>query len=532
MNKRKIHPLVLVILDGWGNGQQEVGNAIALASTPTMDTLLKVYPNTSLYASGTHVGLPSNQVGNSEVGHATIGAGRVLLQDLAKIDQSICDKSFFNKPILLDMCASLRHSGKSIHLIGLCSDGGVHSHINHLIALLDILKQEKIKHIFIHFIADGRDTSPKCIQNFLGILREYLEMHPIATICTISGRYYAMDRDCRWKRTEAFYQILVNDINLEENLVSINDMVKVWYNNDMSDEFIPPTRFAPGTINSGDTVLFFNFRPDRIRQIVQAFVKPEFRGFKKAYVDNLNIITFTEYDGSFMVPIVFPPEPKYNFLGEVLARNQLNQLRIAETEKYAHVTYFFNGGIEEPFQGEDRELIPSPQVNTYDECPSMSAYQVTMRVQEALQKQLYSVIIVNYANPDMLGHTGNLQATVQSVEVVDECIGRLLDSIGQVNGTIIITADHGNAEVMLSHSGQPFKSHTMNCVPFILIEGEGKLIQGHGGQISLRSEGSLVDIAPTILDILNIPVPAEMTGLSLIKETAHEVYNMNTIVLS
>lgn len=532
MNKRIIHPLVLVILDGWGNRQQEVGNAIALASTPTMDTLLQVYPNTLLYASGTHVGLPSNQVGNSEVGHATIGSGRVLLQDLAKIDQSIHDKSFFNKPILLDMCSSLKKSNQSIHLIGLCSDGGVHSHINHLIALLDVLRQEEISNIFIHFIADGRDTSSNCMQEFLGVLQQYLARYPIATICTVSGRYYAMDRDCRWKRTEAFYQILVNDINPEDNLMPINDLVDVWYNDDISDEFIPPTRLAAGSVNPGDTLLFFNFRPDRIRQIVQAFIKPEFKGFQKEYISNLDILTFTEYDPNFMVPIIFPPEAKYNFLGEVLARHQLNQLRIAETEKYAHVTYFFNGGVEEPFEGEDRELIPSPPVNTYDECPEMSAYQVTERVQVALQKQLYSVIIVNYANPDMLGHTGNLQATVKGVEVVDNCISQLLDSISQANGTMIITADHGNAEVMLTQAGHKFKSHTMNCVPFLLIEGEGNVVQGHGAQVVLRSAGSLADIAPTILDILNIEVPSEMTGSSLIADTPYKVVIANKKVLS
>lgn len=532
MDNKKIHPLVLVILDGWGYNPENIGNAIALASTPTIDTLLQVYPNTLLKAAGVEVGLPVNQVGNSEVGHTTIGAGRVLMQDLAKIEQSIRDHSFFSNSTLLQVCNRLKRSNTTIHLVGLCSNGGVHSHINHLLSLLDLFYKHKILNVCIHLISDGRDTNPNCVQEFIILLKDYKEKYGIGDICTISGRYYAMDRDCRWSRTEAFYKVLVNDNDeiSQSNDISAINFIQKCYNQQISDEFIPPTRLTKGKVKNGDTILFFNFRPDRMRQIVQSFIKTEFKGFPTVKFDDLDIVTFTNYDSSFKLPVVFPPISTKNFLGEVLSHNNLVQLRIAETEKYAHVTYFFNGGHEEPFDKEDRELIPSPQVATYDLSPQMSALQITNQVINALDQDLYSVIIVNYANPDMLGHTGNLDATIKAVECTDDCIAQLLNHISLVSGTMIITADHGNAEVMLDDNGQPCKSHTMNQVPFILIEGEKKRIIGHGGQVDLRSNGSLADIAPTILDILGLQIPDDMTGSTLITTTPYELRDMNQVI--
>nr|UEQ11953.1 Phosphoglycerate mutase [Kumanoa mahlacensis] len=521
MEKQAVTPIILAILDGWGHSNEIQGNAIQLAQTPTISSLLKTYPNILLNASGLHVGLPEQQPGNSEVGHTTIGGGRVLPQDLARISMSIRNGSFSQNELLNNTCKQTRQNNSKIHLIGLCSDGGVHSHINHLIAILDLIKQHKISNVCIHFIADGRDTKPNCASIFIEQIQNYLRNIPIGQICTISGRYYAMDRDCRWQRTEAFYKILTED----ESSINIDplELLNTLYNNDISDEFIVPTRLQKGKINDKDSIIFFNFRPDRIRQIVQAFVKENFKGFPCLKFTHLNTITFTNYDSTLNIPVVFKALEKTNFLGEILSKNYLKQLRIAETEKYAHVTYFFNGGIEEPFPGEDRELIPSPQVSTYDESPDMSARQITKRVIEAIQKNIYSLIVVNFANPDMIGHTGNLHATIKAIETVDQCIMDLYESINKANGTFIITADHGNAEYMIDQNNIPCKSHTTNLVPFILIEGEKQKILGHGGKVILKKTGCLADIAPTILSILQIQQPKEMSGTTLITQPNYEL---------
>jgi 2,3-bisphosphoglycerate-independent phosphoglycerate mutase len=521
MENNIINPIVLTILDGWGYSKKIEGNAIQLAKTPTMDSLLNTYPNTLLSASGSHVGLPENQPGNSEVGHTSIGGGRILQQDLARINLSIKEKKFCTKESLHNICEYTETNKTKIHLIGLCSNGGVHSHIDHLIAIVDSIAQYKIKNICIHFIADGRDTKPNCAKIFIKQLTDFLKTKKVGKICTISGRYYAMDRDCRWSRTETFYKILTEDqIN---NRVNPLQLIDVLYNNQISDEFIIPTRIENGKIEDKDSILFFNFRPDRMRQILQAFAKRSFKGFKCKKLNNLQIMTLTSYDTTLKIPVMFEPLIKTNFLGEIISKNKLKQLRVAETEKYAHVTYFLNGGVEEPFAGEDRELISSPQVSTYDESPYMSTLQITERVTDAINKNIYTLIIVNYASPDMLGHTGNLEATIQAIEIIDKTIGDLYEAVSKANGTLIITADHGNAEYMLDESNNPCKSHTTNLVPFILIEGEKQKILGHGGKAILKNQGSLADIAPTILNILGIDQPTTMTGKTLIEKSNYEL---------
>jgi 2,3-bisphosphoglycerate-independent phosphoglycerate mutase len=528
MIKTPTYPIVLTILDGWGHSDNLDGNAIKIACTPTIDALMTTYPLTLLNASGIAVGLPAEQVGNSEVGHASIGGGRVLPQDLVRISSSIEDHSFFRNKVLEDICTTIRQSKTKLHLIGLCSNGGVHSHIKHLLSLLDLVKSQKNTDICIHFIADGRDTSASCCQGFLELLMEHMKKIGIGRICTISGRYYSMDRDCRWGRTEAFYKVLTED-DLTIEVDPVSTIIK-FYEQGISDEFITPTRIAKGSIESGDGIIFFNFRPDRMRQLIQPFSKKGFKAFKTKNLTHLQIATFTRYDSQLSIPIAFKPLEKENFLGEVVSRNNLKQLRIAETEKYAHVTYFFNGGVEEPFTGEDRELIPSPQVKTYDESPEMSAKQITRSIIAALEKKIYSLIIINYANPDMIGHTGNLNATIRSIEALDKCMAEVLDAVSRANGTLLITADHGNAECMIDSQGRPSKSHTINPVPFILIEGEKNKIEGHGGAVQLRKNGSLADIAPTIIDILKLDKPIEMTGTSLIEKPLYQFHSNSKII--
>lgn len=523
MKNKPIYPIVLAILDGWGQSQEKIGNAIQLANTPTMDTLQQTYPTTLLDASGLDVGLPQLQVGNSEVGHTTIGGGRIIPQDLVRISSSIKDNSFENNRVLKNLCKTIYSNKSKIHLIGLCSNGGVHSHIDHLLALLNMLKKEDIQSVCIHFITDGRDTSAKSAATFINKLITHIEHLKLGKICTISGRYYAMDRDCRWDRIETFYNVLIDDSHYEHT--SPLSLIHKFYDQDISDEFIIPTRINKGAVEDNDGIIFFNFRPDRMRQLVQAFKKENFKGFHIQPIQNLELVTFTQYDSTLNIPIAFKPLEKINFLGEIISQCNLKQLRIAETEKYAHVTYFFNGGLEEPFPGEDRELIASPKVQTYDEVPEMSANQVTQSVISAINKNIYSIIIVNYANPDMIGHTGNLSQTIKAIESVDTCLIHILDAVSHANGTLIITADHGNAECMIDKNQQPCKSHTTNLVPFILIEGEGNKIIGHGGEVMLKEKGSLADIAPTIIDILNLEQPKEMTGTTLIKKNKYEIRN-------
>nr|WCH56075.1 phosphoglycerate mutase [Calliblepharis sp.] len=510
MKKETIQPIVLTILDGWGHSENLKGNAIKLANTPIIDYLWNNYSHTLLSASGPDVGLPSNQMGNSEVGHTTIGAGRIINQDLVKISTSIADKSFFNNSTLHNICQTTKLNQSKLHLIGLCSNGGVHSHISHLIALIEMIKTYNIT-TCIHFITDGRDTGPKSSKLFIEQIIKQIKHTKNINICTISGRYYSMDRDCRWSRTEKAYQALIdNTINGINNPVAI---VQNYYNQGIFDEFIIPTRIYSGNICNNDGIIFFNFRPDRIRQLIHCFTKQKFKSFITYPKKNLNVITFTEYDSSLFIPAIFPPKHNKHFLGEIISQKGLKQFRLAETEKYAHVTYFFNGGTEEPFPGEDRELISSPKVDTYDLSPAMSAHKLTKSIIQAIQKNKYHFIVINYANPDMVGHTGNLEATIKAITVVDECIGKLFEEIKLINGSLIITADHGNAEYMLNKNNEPCTSHSTNLVPFILVQN-----QKNKQITNLQKGGCLADIAPTILKMLNINKPKEMNGQSLLQQ--------------
>nr|NP_053989.1 phosphoglycerate mutase [Porphyra purpurea]P51379.1 RecName: Full=2,3-bisphosphoglycerate-independent phosphoglycerate mutase; Short=BPG-independent PGAM; Short=Phosphoglyceromutase; Short=iPGM [Porphyra purpurea]AAC08265.1 phosphoglycerate mutase [Porphyra purpurea] len=528
MMKKKVHPIVLAILDGWGHSNSHQGNAIKIAKTPTIDSLLETYPNTLLVASGEEVGLPKGQMGNSEVGHTTIGGGRVVEQELVKIGNSIENKSFFNNVQLNCACDHAISTQTSLHLIGLCSNGGVHSHLDHLLALIHVAESKKVPNLYIHLITDGRDTNSNSAKSFIKLIADHIEKKSFVIISTISGRYYAMDRDFRWSRTKAAYTVLTSDnSDITNQPLNYNDLIDHYYNKGISDEFIPPSRINTGSIKDGDAIIFFNFRPDRMRQLVQALVQKPFNCFLTKSLSHLHVLTFTNYDSSLNTALAFPPNTLNNFLGETISKYGLKQFRVAETEKYAHVTYFFNGGAEEPFSGEDRELVSSPSVTTYDLSPDMSAELVTQKSISAINKGIYSCIVINYANADMLGHTGKLKETIRSIETVDNCIALLFDAVSQSNGTLIITADHGNAECMLTNEGTSCTSHTTNLVPFILIEGEQATISGHGGQVEFRKNGSLADVAPTILDILNLKKPPEMTGKSLIINSKYETRNLD-----
>nr|AKE98978.1 phosphoglycerate mutase [Bangia fuscopurpurea] len=532
IKKKIVHPIVLAILDGWGHSNSLQGNAIKIAKTPTMNSLLETYPNTLLVASGEEVGLPKGQMGNSEVGHTTIGGGRVIQQELVKIGNSIANRSFFNNLHLNAACDHVIQNKTSLHLIGLCSNGGVHSHINHLLALIDLAESKKVSKLYLHLITDGRDTSSNSAKYFIKVVADYIQHKNFALISTISGRYYAMDRDFRWSRTQSAYNIFTSEnLDISNQPINYNDLIDHYYNKGISDEFIPPARINVGSIENNDAIIFFNFRPDRMRQLVQSFVQKPFKCFLTNSLSNLHVVTFTNYDTSLNTLIAFPPNTLNNFIGEVISQYGLKQFRVSETEKYAHVTYFFNGGAEEPFPGEDRELVSSPSVATYDLAPDMSAELVTQKSISATNKGIYSLIVINYANADMLGHTGNLKETIRSVETVDKCIASLFDTVSKSNGTLIITADHGNAECMFTEEGNPCTSHTTNLVPFILVEGEQNTISGHGGQVQFRQNGSLADIAPTILDILDLNKPSEMTGKSLIINSKYETRNLDQTLM-
>ncbi len=519
-----ISPMVLVILDGWGCGEANEGNAISLANTPVMDSLWATYPRTTINTSGKAVGLPNGQMGNSEVGHLNIGAGRVVPQELVRISDAVESKSIQENPALLEVCQKVRYAGSKLHLVGLCSDGGVHSHIDHLIGLLEMAKAQDISQVCIHVITDGRDTKPSDGEFSVQKLQTAVDEIGIGKLVTLSGRYYAMDRDNRWDRIEKVYRVMTEDITAEssESGMSALEALKASYEVGVTDEFVEPIRIAPGAVEAGDGVMFFNFRPDRSRQLTQAFVKREFEGFERDPILPLSFVTMTQYDPSLPVSVAFEPQSLDNILGEVIANNGLKQFRTAETEKYAHVTYFFNGGLEEPLAGEDREMVPSPMVATYDKDPEMSAKKVTDSAIRACNKREYSLIVINYANPDMVGHTGKIDATITALQEVDRELGRLLGAIGRVGGTALVIADHGNAEYMHDEQGKPWTAHTTNPVPFILVEGEGLKIPGHGTEVELREGGCLADVAPTILQILRLPIPQEMNGVSMILEPAAE----------
>lgn len=528
MAQVSISPLVLVILDGWGYREETDGNAIAAANTPVMDSLWAVYPRTLIRTSGKSVGLPDGQMGNSEVGHLNIGAGRVVPQELVRITDAVEDGTILSNSALVRVCQEVQQRNGKLHLVGLCSEGGVHSHLFHLSGLLELAKEQGVAEVCIHAITDGRDTKPTDGLKALQILQDFVDKTGVGRIVTLSGRYYSMDRDHRWDRIKMAYDVMTQDGPGAGR--SVLDVLQASYDNGVTDEFVEPIRIAPGAVESGDGVIFFNFRPDRARQLTQAFVDPKFDAFERQYLQPLSFATFTQYDPQFSVQVAFEPQNLNNILGEVISKHGLKQFRTAETEKYAHVTYFFNGGLEEAFDGEDRALVPSPMVATYDRAPAMSAVKVTDGAIAAIEKAIYSLIVINYANPDMVGHTGKMDATVKAIETVDACLGQLLEAISKAGGTAIIIADHGNAEYMWDEQGNPWTAHTTNPVPFILVEGERRKISGHATEVTLRSDGTLADIAPTLLQILGVPQPAEMTGRSMILPAEVEIRSNRTPV--
>lgn len=507
--------ILLTILDGWGVAPAGPGNAIANACTPNFDWLLKNYPHTLLEASGEWVGLPAGQMGNSEVGHLNIGAGRIVYQELTRINKAIVDGSFFENEVLKKAMQHSIREGSALHLIGLVSDGGVHSDLTHLFALLEMAKKEGLSEVYIHCILDGRDTPPDNARTYINKLEDKIKELKLGKIATVSGRYYAMDRDKRWDRTEKAYRAFV--LGEGEKATSAIEAIEKSYEKGIFDEFVVPTVIIDengktiGQIKDGDAIIFFNFRADRMRQIVRAFIEDNSSFFSaKLFSPAVYIVTFTSYDQSFNLPVAFAPQILKDILGEVISKNGLKQLRIAETEKYAHVTFFFNGGEETPFAGEDRILIPSPKVATYDLKPEMSAFEVTDAVLAQIRENKYDFIVLNYANPDMVGHTGNLKAAIQAVEAVDQCLGRLIEAAAQQKGTLLVTADHGNAEVMMEEDLSPHTAHTSNPVPFILMN--------EGLKDASLHKGILSDIAPTILGLMNLPQPMAMTGKNLVNE--------------
>jgi len=515
-----VSPVVLVILDGWGHREDQDGNAIRAAHAPVMHSLWETYPHTLLDASGRAVGLPAGQMGNSEVGHLTLGSGRIVPQELVRISDAAETGSLGQEPVLVFLLQTLKTSGKALHLTGLCSEGGVHSHLDHLHALVSIAKDWGIP-TYIHVITDGRDTPPRDALLTLTRLEHHLESLQHGLIATLGGRYYAMDRDRRWDRTEKMYRVMTEDGPGTGQ--TLTQAIAAAYAQDINDEFILPVRLAAGAVQPGDGVLFFNFRPDRGRQLTQAFVQPDFVGFHRDPIADLHFVTLTHYGADLPVAVIFPPQNLDRLLGEVVSEHGLRQLRLAETEKYAHVTYFFNGGKETPFPGEERILVPSPMVTTYDQAPAMSAQEVTQQALQSIAKQEYAFIVINYANPDMVGHTGNYPAAIQAIEAVDQCVGQVVVAVGQVGGTTLILADHGNAEVMWDDQGNPWTAHTTNLVPCILVEGEKRMVPGYGGAPEMRLGGSLADVAPTLLDLLKLPQPPQMTGRSLIAQPAFDI---------
>ncbi len=516
INARRVSPVVLAILDGWGHRGEVENNAIRSAQTPVMDALWHAYPHTLIEASGADVGLPNNQMGNSEVGHLTIGAGRVIQQELVRISNTVEAGKLEQIPALVELAEQLLKTGNTLHLIGLCSDGGVHSHIDHLCGLLDWASSTGLTKVAIHAITDGRDTPTNSAENFLQRLQNKLETNEVGEIASLCGRYWAMDRDNRWERTSKAFELLTNpDIRLKQ--ASVQEAIRESYSIGITDEFIEPVRLSPTYLQEGDGLVMFNFRPDRARQLIQAITIEDFDAFDRTHQPKANVVTFTQYESELPVKVAFPPEPLDQLLGQIVSKNGLKQYRTAETEKYPHVTYFLNGGIEKPLPGEDRHLVPSPRVATYDLSPAMSAEKLTDTCVAAIESGIYSLVVINYANPDMVGHTGIMEATKEAIQTVDKCIGRILNATGKSSGTLIVTADHGNAELMKGPDGQAWTAHTTNPVPLILIEGEGVKIAKQGNSIKLRDGGGLADIAPTILQLLNLPKPDEMTGSSLIK---------------
>lgn len=506
-------PTVLMILDGFGLNDKTEGNAVAQAKTPVIDKLMQDYPFVKGYASGLAVGLPDGQMGNSEVGHLNMGAGRIVYQELTRITKEIEDGDFFKNEALLDGMNNVKKNGSALHLFGLLSDGGVHSHNTHLYGLLEMAKREGIEKVYVHCFLDGRDTAPTSAKGYVEELEAKMKEISVGEIASLEGRYYAMDRDNRWDREEKAYRAITEGVG--EKATDAVAALEASYAKDVTDEFVVPTVIEKdgkpvATVNDKDTVIFYNFRPDRAREITRAFCADDFDGFDRGARKDVTFICFTEYDAT--IPnkeVAFKKVQLVNTFGEYLAKNGKTQARIAETEKYAHVTFFFNGGVEEPNPGEDRILVKSPKVATYDLQPEMSAPEVCDKLCEAIRSDKYDVIIVNFANPDMVGHTGIPAAAIKAVETVDTCVGKAVEAIKEVGGQAFLCADHGNAEQLIDYeTGAPFTAHTTNPVPFILIN--------YDSAYTLKENGRLADIIPTMIEMMGMEKPAEMTGESLL----------------
>lgn len=502
---------MLMILDGFGINEKEEGNAIKMANIPNIKRILKQYPNTILHTSGLDVGLPEGQMGNSEVGHTNIGAGRIVYQELTRITKSIEDGDFFSIPELVTAIENCKKNHSKLHIMGLVSDGGVHSHQRHLFALLELAKRKDFEDVYVHCFLDGRDTPPASAEGYLAELEAKMSEKGVGKIATIMGRFYAMDRDKRWNRIQKAYDAMVKGEGEKASSASV--AIENSYQKEVFDEFVVPTVICNNDkpvakIEENDSVIFFNFRPDRAREITRAIVDEEFDGFERDYFKT-NFVTFTNYDETIKnVSVAFKKDEIKNTFGEIISKHGMTQLRIAETEKYAHVTFFFNGGEEKQYEGEDRILIPSPKVETYDMKPEMSAFEVTENVLNAIHSRKYDSIILNFANPDMVGHTGNVEAVIKALESLDGCVEKIVEAIEEEHGILLITADHGNCEQMIDYkTGEPHTAHTTNPVPLVLV---GK------DDVKLK-EGRLADLAPTMLDLIGLEKPEEMTGESLIE---------------
>jgi len=511
-----VKPVALIILDGWGVSQKTEANALALARLPFYNSLLRTCPYTMLSASGEDTGLPNNQMGNSEVGHMNLGAGRIVYQDLTRINRAIRDGSFATNPVIAQVLHKVRSTGGRLHLLGLLSDGGVHSHISHLEAILELVKNEGRPAVFVHAFLDGRDTPPRNGLGHIKTAEARMRQLSVGTIATVMGRYYAMDRDQRWDRVAKAYAAIVAGTGVHRK--SAEEAVTASYAANVTDEFVVPAVIVDqydhpiGSIDDDDGIFFYNFRADRARELTRALTEPNFESFPRKTVPKLAAFaTMTSYDETFTHPAAFPPFRLTRILPELISERGLKQLRIAETEKYAHVTYFFNGGDEKTYPGEDRVLIPSPRdVATYDLKPQMSAREVADEAVRRIESRQYHLIVLNFANPDMVGHTGNLQAAIQAAEVIDECLNKVISAMRRIGGAVVLTADHGNLEQMVDYeTGQPHTAHTLNPVPCLIVDDRPH---------ALRTSGVLADIAPTIVHLMGLPQPPEMTAVSLIKE--------------
>ena len=504
---------MLMILDGFGLNEQTEGNSVKLANIPHLNEILKQNPNTIIHTSGLDVGLPEGQMGNSEVGHTNIGAGRIVYQDLAKITKSIENGDFFSTPEFVNAIENCKKNNSNLHIMGLLSDGGVHSHIRHLYGLLELAKRKDFENVYVHCFLDGRDTPPASAENYINELEKKMQEKGVGKIATMNGRFFAMDRDKRWERVEKAYNAMVKGEG--EKYTSATTAIEESYQKEVFDEFVKPTVITNksgepiATIKNNDSVIFFNFRPDRAREITRSLVDKEFDGFATEKLD-LYFVCMTPYDETMPnVEVAFRKEEIKNTFGEYISKKGLKQLRIAETEKYAHVTFFFNGGEEKQYEGEDRILVPSPKVETYDLKPEMSAIEVTDKVVVAIKSEKYDCIILNYANPDMVGHTGNIDAAIKALETIDVCVDRVVKAINEVNGVLLITADHGNSEQMIDYkTGEPHTAHTTNPVPLTVVGIGNRKIK----------EGRLADLAPTMLDLMGLEKPEEMTGESLLSD--------------